>query len=145
MTVYASTNGTIRRQLWDYLVNEACKGSTRWLAMGDFNAILNSQERTDGADIRSQHLRDFQDCITMTGLLDLRYKGNFFTWNNRQENRISSKLDRVMVNTEWCEAFPNFEAEFVNPGITSDHSYMVIRPVSQVYKKKRWFRFLTSG
>lgn len=80
--------------------------------------------------MRPYHFVDFHDCISITGLLDMRFICNFLTWSNRQEHRINSKLDMVLVNVVWCGAYPNYEAEFVNAGISFDHSYFLIKAVS---------------
>lgn len=84
--VYASTDVTKRRDLWNKLINLACNIRVPWMVLGDFNSILNSQERVGGAEIRPQHFADFLDCVNITGLTDMRYCGNFLTWSNKQEN-----------------------------------------------------------
>lgn len=122
------------------MVRVSCTITTPWLLMGDFNSILNSQERVGGSQVRPSHFVDFHDCIEVVGLFDMRFTGSYLTWINRQEHRISSKLDRVLVNAEWCTKFPDFEAEFVNLGITSDHSHMIIRSIAQPHSKRRTFR-----
>lgn len=54
---------------------------------------------------------------------DLKFKGCFFTWNNKQEggDRVFCKLDRVLCNEEWLGMFPNSVVEFLTEGIF-DHS-----------------------
>lgn len=41
-----------------------------------------------------------------------------------------------MVNTVWCGDFSNYEVKFVNLVISFDHSYMLIKDISQVLKKE---------
>lgn len=71
----------------------------------------------------------------------MRFSGNFLTWSNRQDNIISSKMDRMLVNAEWGGDIPDFEAEIANPRITLDHSYVDMRLVAQVHQNLRSFRF----
>lgn len=109
--------------------------------MGDFNSVMNAQEWVGGSAIRPYHFVDFHDYITITGLQYMRFLGNYLTWSNRQEHRINSKLDRVLVNDVWCGAYPNYEVKFVNPVISSNHSYMLIKEISWVINKWRAFMF----
>lgn len=73
------------------------------------------------------HYKEFYDCTQEAHIFDLRYSGCFYTWSNKQEgeNKIASKIDRIMVNMEWVEVFTDSTAEFLFPGI-SDHSPGVI-------------------
>lgn len=110
------------------------------MVLGDFNSILNSQERV-GAKIRPQHFSEFLDCVNLTGLSDERYRGNFLTWSNKQENQIWCKLDRSLINGEWLGEYPDYDAKFLNPGAASDYSSMVVVPMNQVDTRKKSFRF----
>ncbi|KAF5178791.1 hypothetical protein FRX31_031622, partial [Thalictrum thalictroides] len=80
-------------------------------------------------------------CPAYAGLVDLRYTGNFLTWCNKRDDRTWTKIDWVMVNNAWLNAFPDMEAEFLNPRTTSDHSAMLITPRVQVNSKRRAFIF----
>lgn len=46
--VYASTNITERRELWDSLLRLSYNMNSPWIVLGDFNSILSSQERVGG-------------------------------------------------------------------------------------------------
>lgn len=72
----------------------------------------------------------------------MRYRGNFLTWSNRQGNRIWSKLDRVLINNKWVGEYPDFQAEFLNPGEALDHSTMVVSSLRQNYYRRKSFKFL---
>lgn len=71
----------------------------------------------------------------------MRFTGNVLTWSNRQEHKISFKLDRVLVHMEWLHSFPDFETKFLIPSIKSGHSYMVVKSIAHVRDKRRSFRF----
>lgn len=49
------------------------------------------------------------------GLQDLKWWGHKYTWWNKQErdDKIESKLDRVLVNGEWLTEFPLSEENFL--------------------------------
>ncbi|KAF6158173.1 hypothetical protein GIB67_014967 [Kingdonia uniflora] len=55
-----------------------------------------------------------------------RFKGAYLTWSNCRlgEDRVATKIDRVLINSAWFNQMPDTEAEFLNQGI-SDHSPMV--------------------
>ncbi|KAK7260093.1 hypothetical protein RIF29_25844 [Crotalaria pallida] len=57
------------------------------------------------------------------------------------DDRIVSKLDRVLVNYIWCREWPDVQTEFGNCGI-SDHSPMVIRWSNYERCKGYSFKFL---
>ncbi|KAG5610163.1 hypothetical protein H5410_021444 [Solanum commersonii] len=52
-------------------------------------------------------------------------KGNYYTWTNKQHgnDRISSRIDRVLGNDEWMEKWGHVITEYGNPCI-SDHCPM---------------------
>ena len=61
------------------------------------------------------------------GLKDMKYIGHFFPSSNKREgdNRIFSKIDRVLCNEEWEGIWPNIEACFLPEG-TFDHTLMLL-------------------
>ncbi|XP_026378461.1 uncharacterized protein LOC113272885 [Papaver somniferum] len=73
-----------------------------------------------GAEVIPSNYKEFYDCTQDAHIFDLRYTGCFFTWNNKQEGeyKIASKIDRIMVNMEWIEAFYDSTADFLLPGIS---------------------------
>ncbi|XP_043697542.1 uncharacterized protein LOC122648386, partial [Telopea speciosissima] len=103
------------------------KTVTAWVSPlglgGDFNVIRFSHEKLGGDQLDLEAINSFNECIEDMGVNDLRWTGFPLTWCNKRagSNRISCKLDRVMVNEEWLSAFPSSHANFDNPDI-SDHS-----------------------
>ncbi|XP_048611796.1 uncharacterized protein LOC125586052 [Brassica napus] len=88
-------------------------------------------------------MKDFFNCTVTTGLADLPYCGNSFTWSNNQGTSvISKKLDRTLVNDEWLHQFPNSLGVFGDPGI-SDHSPCCVYLDTTVPRKKLPFKFFT--
>ncbi|XP_074305283.1 uncharacterized protein LOC141640377 [Silene latifolia] len=60
-------------------------------------------------------------------LTELKTIGSFFTWNNKHENgsKVYSKIDRVLVNADWLNDFPDCFANFL-PEWLFDHCPCVI-------------------
>lgn len=50
-------------------------------------------------------IRNFAECIKDIGVNELQWKGNHYTWNNKQRgtDKISSRIDRGFGNDEWME------------------------------------------
>lgn len=53
-------------------------------------------------------IRDFKNYVGSCGLQDLDSTGAYYTWNNKQpgENRVYSKIDRVLVNEDRRSMLP---------------------------------------
>lgn len=98
--VYGYNELAAREVLWREL--EAFKYDDPWIVMGDFNSVLNLDERI-GVPLRASEMQLFRDCITQCKLYDVKYTGRFFTWTNKQEgdSRGFSKIDRVVGNDVW--------------------------------------------
>ena len=133
-----------RRPLWKDILNCANSvGSLPWISLGDFNVVLNPFEVFGGNPGGNQGVEEFNDCVNACCLVDLRYTGCYFSWNNCRadsEHIIKKKLDRALVNQNWLDHFPTAFAEFLLPGI-SDHSPIVIHVTAPVRKKGMPFKF----
>lgn len=83
--------------------------------MGDFNCVLNVDERL-GSAVRVQRFTPFRRC--KCEVHDMKQTRNFFTWTNKQEGskRVYSKIDRVLVNERWGRMFENAEVCYMNEG-----------------------------
>ncbi|XP_062080013.1 uncharacterized protein LOC133784752 [Humulus lupulus] len=106
-----------RESLWSDLKKIKIEVKFPWLVLGDFNAILSTEDRLrytgDGSD-----LFPFQNCVQYCGLEDVKFSGSFFTWNNKQEGkaRVYAKIDRVLANDHWRELFEAAEVSFLLEG-----------------------------
>lgn len=91
--------------LWDDLLTLKRFISLPWVIMGYLNVVLSANEKVleDGSmtDVTSE-LRDFLD---EAGLEDLKFYGQHLTWSN---HHTWCKLDRVLVNEEWLDAYEHF-------------------------------------
>ncbi|XP_062114319.1 uncharacterized protein LOC133825382 [Humulus lupulus] len=112
--IYAFIDANGREILWRDLKILARDHKQPWVVLGDFNDILNADERV-GKRVQGGSSSSFQDCIEECQLEDVKYSGCFFTWTNKQdkEGRIYSNIDRVMENQEWLIQHELAEALFL--------------------------------
>lgn len=52
--------------------------------MGDFNVILEAEEKKGGRPFRIDKRVDFINCIEDCGLQDVGYSGNIYTWRDNK-------------------------------------------------------------
>ncbi|KAL9672365.1 hypothetical protein QQ045_028615 [Rhodiola kirilowii] len=106
--VYVSNNFAERASMWDMMHREISVFQGSWIYTGDFNCILNRNEKRNGAMVRDRDLEDLQKFVNLNRLVDLEQGGSFYSWNNNNknpDNRVWSKLDRAMGNESWFEEF----------------------------------------
>lgn len=59
-----------------------------WIIMGDFNSILNMEDRVGGSPVSVSEVVNFQIYLEICEMLELPSKENRFTWSEKQgENR----------------------------------------------------------
>ncbi|KAL9660055.1 hypothetical protein QQ045_024865 [Rhodiola kirilowii] len=68
-------------------------------------------EKKGGNKKKGRAIREFNEFIVNAGVLDVGYKGSYFTWSNNQEgaSQIWERLDRCLVNGLSLASFPNLE------------------------------------
>lgn len=101
--VYGSPNKSKRVALWDALAYTLPTTSVLWIAVGDFNALLSTEDKKRECHIgqRCPFLGKFLDG---NNLHDLGFHGPPFTW---QRERTFERLDRAISNSAWLQSFPN--------------------------------------
>uniref|UniRef100_A0A803Q7S4 DUF4283 domain-containing protein n=1 Tax=Cannabis sativa TaxID=3483 RepID=A0A803Q7S4_CANSA len=137
--IYAANNRVERRVLWKDLND--LNTSENWLLMGDFNDILAKEEMI-GFRVKSYPDSDFLQCVNSCGLEDVKSSGNFFIWSNKQsgEDRIYSKIDRILANQTWINRYEYAEAVFLNEGIF-DHSPGILTLYLGIVRGKKPFKY----
>ncbi|XP_043697562.1 uncharacterized protein LOC122648415, partial [Telopea speciosissima] len=141
-TVYAVNAIEGRKDLWRDVGAFASSILDPWAVLGDFNVVRNQNEKFGGDPIRQEAVDDFNSFVDDTGLVDLNWKGEIFTWNNRQsgDTRICCKLDRVLVNLGWMDVLRSSEATVLPPSL-SDHSPVVVAILDATNFGPKPFRF----
>ncbi|GKD17093.1 RNA-directed DNA polymerase, eukaryota, reverse transcriptase zinc-binding domain protein [Tanacetum coccineum] len=137
--IYASNNPIARRELCGDL---AVHKGMSWVLMGDFNVALNLEDSHSGSSQMSSAMIDFKDCVSAIDIMDINCTGLYYTWNQKPKSGsgILKKLDRVMGNLEFVDAFPGAHAIF-QPYRISDHSPAVLKIPTLISSKPKPFKF----
>ncbi|KAE8665579.1 hypothetical protein F3Y22_tig00112540pilonHSYRG00052 [Hibiscus syriacus] len=126
--VYGSNDGITRRQLWSQLGSiDSFVGDAAWL-VGATSMSFKKIEKSSNpiSSSTSSDILEFQKCVEDLGIFYHQFIGPLYTWSNKQQDSfLSRKLDRVMVNHCWFEAFPSSEVEF-QVLVESDHSSALV-------------------
>ncbi|KAJ9536550.1 hypothetical protein OSB04_un000302 [Centaurea solstitialis] len=122
--VYGANRGQIRGSLWSGLRKfRAILGAKPWVLFGDFNCLLFPHDALGGISRRNGDMVDFASCLEDIDVFDIRYTGIQHTWcqKPKEEAGIKRKLDRILANVEFTNAFVDAAASFLPRGL-SDHS-----------------------
>ncbi|MCH84360.1 hypothetical protein A2U01_0005192 [Trifolium medium] len=115
-----------KRRTWQLIRSLAQQAAGSWLCVGDYNDILDPQEK-QGGNARSQNQLSFgRQAIVDCSLLDLGFEGYPFTWSNgREGDDYIQYLDRIMQ--------PSFFAlKFQPNGIKGEgNRFFVLKKVGQ--------------
>ena len=116
--------------------------SDPWLIIGDFNATLSPQDRLDGVPVTLNEIKDFEDCVKDMGITELHWKGNYYTWTNKQVGaaRIASRIDRAFGNDCWMDKWGHVSLDYGVPGV-SDHSPMHFTLQKSCHQIRVGFKF----
>ncbi|OMO73216.1 reverse transcriptase [Corchorus capsularis] len=104
---------------WDELREVAAAINGAWVLGGDFNEVLTSDEKKGGLPLENRRVIPFHDVICDCELMDMGFKGQRFTWENRQEANIKERLDKCLINVRWRTLFVNAQC-FNLPAIGED-------------------------
>lgn len=71
-----------RRGLWNELGNMVHTVQGPWIALGDFNSIIDTDDKIGGAPIQDVETREFRKFLLDSGLVELKSVGRRYTWTN---------------------------------------------------------------
>ncbi|GJW24414.1 putative reverse transcriptase domain-containing protein [Tanacetum coccineum] len=110
--------------------------------MGDFNVALTLEDYSSSSSKLSSAIRDFKECVYNIEVMDVNSSGLQFTWNPKPkgEGGLMKKLDRIMGNTEFIDAFLG-SYELFQPYRISDHSPAVLHIPNLPCCKPKPFKF----
>jgi hypothetical protein len=113
------------------------------VCIGDMNDLLYDMDKSS-PNINRSRMCVFRSHVKKCGLFDLGYSGPVYTWTNK---RFSSqptfeRLDRCLVNVEWCPTFPVSNV-YNMPLIHSliDHAAILLSTEGPTQKIKHSFKF----
>lgn len=107
---------------------------------GDFNDIASSKEKTGGGMKEPRCIKNFLEMMSNARLKTLASKGLAYTWTNKRDDEARERIDRVLVNMDWIETFPNSVVQNL-PLLGSDHSPMLLQLDVQERKARKAFKF----
>ncbi|XP_019232866.1 PREDICTED: uncharacterized protein LOC109213514 [Nicotiana attenuata] len=138
--IYGLHTVDARKSLWADLLSWSHTQQKPWLCMGDFNAVLSEDDRSNGSPIQEWEVRDFKEFMLKAGMTEMRIVGRSFT---RTNSHVFSRIDRVVVNSEWITKMPHLDAMVMNPYF-SDHSPLCIKfgEEPQNFRPFRFFNHL---
>jgi hypothetical protein len=122
--IYGPNLGGARGSFWDELNSIRSRWVTPWCLFGDFNIIRYPGERL-GCQNFSQGMLDFFDFIDSNHLVDLPLDGGLYTWCSGLDQPSMSRIDRVLVSTDWEEHFPDVSQKLL-PRPHSNHSPILV-------------------
>lgn len=75
--------------------------------MGDFNEILQFEEKRGGRIRPHNQMQAFHDVLDVCNFVNLGFTGPEFTWHSRRYGHlIWEPLDRGVANYDWLSKFP---------------------------------------
>ncbi|VVA36392.1 PREDICTED: reverse mRNAase [Prunus dulcis] len=92
--------GHKRDKLWDYLNFVAECHQLPWLLAGDFNEMLNIDDKFGGAVVN--RLKGFKTWVHNNDMVDMGFSRPRFTWQN---NIVFEIQDCAMCNLKWRQLF----------------------------------------
>ncbi|XP_060959448.1 uncharacterized protein LOC133030655 [Cannabis sativa] len=78
-----------------------------WLVMGDFNEIISHTDKLGGPIKNDSQIDDFRNTIDASGLQELIFEGERFTWHNNNTcgSNVKERLDYGFINSPWIQVF----------------------------------------
>lgn len=107
-----------RREIWEVLLVLKASSQVPWCIGGDFNEIMEVNERV-GCLRAKRGMRDFRDFCNTMELLDIPMMGRSFTWSNYKNHAIHSRLDRFLLSQFFLDRFKVLQWGLPRP--ISDH------------------------
>lgn len=116
-----------------------------WICIGDYNEILSSEEKQGRLPKSHTFMQAFKTALLHCNLIDLRYVGNIFTWNNGRHDDayVQQQLDYACATIEWRDLFPHYRVTHLQVSY-SDHDPIFLTthgPNNFVRSKKIPHRF----
>lgn len=134
-----------RKVIWEDLSALLESLKNPWVCFGDFNMIINDEEKVGGQVGSSSAATYLKEILFDLGAIDLGFAGNKFTWSNKRWGRhaIRERLDRGIASMNWRIAF--LEATIFHLGtVKSDHCPFLLDTWPSNESNPRPFRFVAA-
>ena len=123
---YGEPNTSQRKKGWNMLRMLSSEPKLPWCCFGDFNELLEVQDKWGGIPRTHNLMQDFCDILNHCGFVDLGFLGLDFTWHGIHRGElIWERLDRGVANYEWLAKFLTGRIKHLNC-FTSDHRSILL-------------------
>jgi hypothetical protein len=124
---YGQPASARREESWELLNHLKHLQPPPWLCAGDFNEILEQNEKFGAAIRRASQMEGFRQALEDCELCDLGFIGSRFTWSNCRTDvsYTQERLDRAVANREWCTLFPVASVTIL-AACSSDHNPILV-------------------
>ena len=131
-----------RNEVWKKLEQLGRDINGRWLCIGDFNQVLDFEDKLTIKYTGIQGSQELRSCLSNLSLLPIESKGLSYTWKNKRPGFefVMEKLGRVFANWEWCNAYPHCLIKNL-PIMCSDHGPILLDTTWRPPFGQRPFRF----
>lgn len=106
LNVYGPTKTEEKKEVWNEIIAQMeSVGYDRVIMAGDFNALLELDDKVGGLKKSTQVMEDFRLFIDEMRVMDIVPKNGKFTWTNKRHNfsNISERLDRFFAGKFWID------------------------------------------
>ena len=95
--VYAPIDGTLNKELWNYLITFKDSVSKPWCLAGNFNETLSPSNKKGASKVFAS-MKRFKHYIDGCELIDLPLNGKKFTWSR---GNAASRIYRILISDDW--------------------------------------------
>ena len=125
--VYGDPHHHFTKMIWEHISTFVIDNLGKpVVCLGDLNEIMHDVDTTS-RKVNKYRMRAFNAYVKQCGLFDLGFSGPAYTWTNKRfsSNPLFERLDRGLVNAEWCDVYPNTNV-FNLPIMFGDHAPILI-------------------
>ncbi|KAA3477524.1 reverse transcriptase [Gossypium australe] len=124
---YGQSDPILKKQSWDILKRVKSTVREGWIVGGDFNAILNNEEKEGGRRKSRSSIDEFGEILEELSLTDIKTKNRWFTWSNNREwvDLVKERLDRFIVSDDFINKMPFMNAMVIRQS-KSDHDAILM-------------------
>ncbi|XP_057548584.1 uncharacterized protein LOC130827012 [Amaranthus tricolor] len=114
----------------------------QWFILGDFNAVMYTDDRTNGTAVSLAEIKDMSQWVTDLNLAELKSTGPSFSWSSRgyADRRIHSRIDRAFGNVTWMLNKGHIVVDYLMPSL-SDHSPLLLKYADDPLTVGKPFKF----
>ncbi|XP_062113384.1 uncharacterized protein LOC133824509 [Humulus lupulus] len=136
--VYGLNHLDLRKDLWSELASVSLPVKS-WLVLGDFNSVFDVEDRIGGKVISPKEVEDARKWLDLGIVEEMKLLGSYYTWSNNQDgnNHIFSKIDRIFVNEDWIDMFPNVNAIASWEFILKRFNWRVVGDIVKEYEESK--------